>query len=106
MGYAALGHLLEKLDGRPLAASLSARILTPLGMSRTEPAITPDIFERTVNSYQVTYSDRPYPQPGAVDAKPTDRRNGRAGCIASTTRDMGAYLTLLITAGRWALTDS
>lgn len=33
--YAVLGQLVERLDGRPWAESLRARILQPLGMSRT-----------------------------------------------------------------------
>jgi len=99
MGYAALGFLLEQLDGRPLMDSLRARILAPLNMSATEPGITLDIHERTVGSYQVTYSDRPYPRQGPLSRSPLLAITDASGCIASTTRDMGAYLTMLIHRG-------
>src|ERR1700722_20174125 len=40
LGFAILGQIIEQLDGRPLYQSLQARLLTPLGMTQTAPAIT------------------------------------------------------------------
>ena len=99
MGYEALGHLLAELDGRPLAASFRARLLGPLGMTATEPAITLDVLERMATSYQVTYNDRPYPRMGPLSQSPPIATSAAAGCIASTARDMGAYVTMLINRG-------
>ena len=100
MGYEALGHLLATLDGRPLAECLRARVLAPLGMSATEPAVTLDILDRSVNSYVVRRNDRPYPRQGALAAAPPICLTGAEGCIASTARDMGAYLVMLANRGR------
>jgi hypothetical protein len=99
MGFDALGHLLASLDGRPLDASFRARILQPLGMSATEPLISLDAYERIATSYEATYSDRPYPRRGPLTQSPPIAVIGASGCIASTARDMGAYLTLLINRG-------
>ena len=99
MGFDALGHLLASLDGRPLDASFRARILQPLGMTATEPLISLDAYERIATSYEATYSDRPYPRRGPLTQSPPIAVIGASGCIASTARDMGAYLTLLINRG-------
>jgi CubicO group peptidase (beta-lactamase class C family) len=99
MGYEALGLLLTELDGRPLAACFRARILSPLGMTATEPVITLDVLERMATSYQVTYNDRPYPRMGQLAQSPPIAVSAASGCIASTARDMGAYVTMLINRG-------
>jgi CubicO group peptidase (beta-lactamase class C family) len=99
MGYEALGHLLSELDGRPLAESFRARLLEPLGMAATEPEITVDIFERIAASYQAAYNERPFARLGRVAQSPPIVMSEGSGCIASTARDMGAYLTVLINRG-------
>jgi D-alanyl-D-alanine carboxypeptidase len=99
MGYEALGHLLSELDGRPLAASFRARLLEPLGMAATEPVITVDAFERIAASYQAAYNERPMPRLGRLAQSPPIAMSAGSGCIASTARDMGAYLTMLINRG-------
>ena len=99
MGYEALGLLLSQLDGRPLAECFRARILRPLGMAATEPAITLDVFERIATSYQASYNDRPFPRLGRLSQSPPIETSAAAGCIASTARDMGTYLTMLINRG-------
>jgi CubicO group peptidase (beta-lactamase class C family) len=99
MGYEAMGHLLVHLDGRPLGECFRARILAPLGMTATEPLITLDAFERMATSYQVTYNDRPYPRMGKLSPAMPIAMSAASGCIASTARDMGAYLTMLINRG-------
>jgi CubicO group peptidase (beta-lactamase class C family) len=99
MGYEALGLLLAQLDGRPLAAAFRARILGPLGMTATEPVITLDVLERIATSYQITYNDRPYPRMGRLAPSPAIAVSAASGCIASTARDMGAYVTMLINRG-------
>src|SRR3984885_1020487 len=99
MGYEALGLLLVSLDGRPLQESFRARILQPLGITATEPVISLDAFERIATSYQATYSDRPYPRQGPLSQSPPIAVVAASGCIASTARDMGAYLTMLINRG-------
>jgi CubicO group peptidase (beta-lactamase class C family) len=99
MGYEALGHLLAQLDGRPLAECFRARLLEPLGMTATEPVITQDAFDRIATSYEAVYNDRPYPRQGPLAPSLPIAMTEASGCIASTARDMGAYLTMLINRG-------
>lgn len=101
MGYETLGLLIEALDRRSFAESLRARILGPLGMTSTEPVITLDILAKLANSYSVEQGDRPYPRQGALGPAPAIVMTAASGCIASTARDMGNYLTMLINRGRF-----
>jgi len=99
MAFDALGHLVAKLDGRSLAESFRARIFEPLGMTSSDPAIMLDGFARVAASYRPVFNDRPFPRDGALLASPPIETSAAAGCIASTARDMGAYVTMLINRG-------
>jgi CubicO group peptidase (beta-lactamase class C family) len=99
MGWTALGYLVEKIDGRPLAESLRERIFRPLGMDATEGAINFDILPRVAMSYQPLCSDRPFPRRGALVQGAPIVYTEAAGCIASTAHDMGRYLQLIINRG-------
>jgi CubicO group peptidase (beta-lactamase class C family) len=102
MGYEALGDLLETLDGRSLAEAFRARIFEPLGMGSTEPVITMESFERSATSYRAAYNDRPFPRHGRLSISPPIIMADASGCIASTARDMGIYVAMLINRGACA----
>jgi CubicO group peptidase (beta-lactamase class C family) len=99
MGWAVMGFLVEKLDGRPLAVSLRERVFKPLGMDASEGAINLDNVSRIAMSYQPERNDRPLPRSGAlVQGAPIVYTEG-AGCIASTAHDMGQYARMIINRG-------
>jgi CubicO group peptidase (beta-lactamase class C family) len=100
MAYAALGHLAWTLDGREFPELYRARIFAPLGMSRSEPAIDFDMRERMAKSYAPFLSDRPYPRHARLCEAPSIVTTDGAGCIASTARDMGAYIQMIANRGR------
>jgi CubicO group peptidase (beta-lactamase class C family) len=100
MGFEALGLLIETLDKRSFPESVRARILVPLGMTATEPVIALDIIDRLATSYTVAQDDRSYPRLGALAQAPAIVMTEASGSIASTARDMGAYLSMLINRGR------
>jgi CubicO group peptidase (beta-lactamase class C family) len=58
VGYKALGLVLEAVEGRPYPEVLRARILDPLGMSATEPAITHAMRARLAVGYEYLHDDR------------------------------------------------
>lgn len=99
MAYEALGLLLEKIDGRPIAESFRARILAPLGMDATEAVITFQALDRYARSYQPALNDRPFPRDGRLTVGPPIVETNAAGCVASTAGDMGRYLAMLINRG-------
>ena len=100
MGFETLGLLIETLDKRSYADSVRSRILVPLGMTSTEPVITFDILSRLAESYLEALNDRPYPRQGPLAPAPAIVMTAASGSIASTARDMGSYLTMLINRGR------
>ncbi len=102
MLYEALGYLAWTLDGRELPDVLRERILRPLGMSQSEPVITLDARDTTVKSYVPFLGDRPYSRHGRLSEAPAIIITTGAGCVASTARDMGAYVRMIANHGRTA----
>jgi hypothetical protein len=100
MGWQALGHLIEVLDGRPLGESIRARILVPLGMHETTPVTDFGMRARLATSYWPKFGDRPYPRDGALVEAPAIISTDGAGCVSSTASDMARYLAMLIGDGR------
>jgi D-alanyl-D-alanine carboxypeptidase len=99
VGYKALGLLLETIEGRPYPEIIRARILEPLEMLSTEPAITNDIRPRLAVGYEYRYDDR-LSHSGAELAPATWLETGTAdGSIASNAADMCAFLRLLMRGG-------
>jgi CubicO group peptidase (beta-lactamase class C family) len=102
LGYDILGRLVSELDGRTYGESIRKRILEPLGMTATEPAITPDIRERTAKSYMVYQDERPYPRLGKLAEAPQLIFEKGSGSIASTPHDMGLYIHAIVNRGQGA----
>ena len=102
--YDVLGILAWTLDGRELPELLRERILRPLGMDRSEPVITLDVRERLAKNYAPFLGDRPYARHGRMCEAPALIATGGAGCVASTARDMGAYLRMIASHGRHGAT--
>jgi D-alanyl-D-alanine carboxypeptidase len=99
VGYKALGLVLEAVEDRPYREVVRTRILDPLGMSATEPAITHDIRARLAVGYEYLHDDR-IGYPGAPLAPATWLETETAdGSIASTAADMCAFVRLLLREG-------
>jgi CubicO group peptidase (beta-lactamase class C family) len=105
VGYKALGLVLEALEGRPYREVLRDRVLEPLGMSATEPAITHDIRARLAVGYEYLHDDR-VGHPGAPLTPATWLQTDTAdGSIASTAEDMCAFVRVLLRAGEGLLSE-
>jgi D-alanyl-D-alanine carboxypeptidase len=100
LGFAILGQIIEKLDGRPWYQCLQARILTPLGMKETAPVITIESSARSAIGYQPYFDDQVYPRQGRVAPRPPEVFDNPAGSIASTPGDMSIYLRMLLNGGQ------
>jgi CubicO group peptidase (beta-lactamase class C family) len=99
VGYKALGLVLEAVERRPYREVLRARILDPLEMWATEPAITHEIRGRLAVGYGYLHDDR-LGYSGATLAPATWLQTETAdGSIASTAADMCAFTRLLLCAG-------
>lgn len=99
IGYFILGLLLETLDRRTLAESLRARVLGPLGMTRSAPVITNSVRPLTATGYAPLYEDRPFPVRGPLAEAPWIEVDTAAGSVASSAAEMVAYLRMLLNGG-------
>jgi D-alanyl-D-alanine carboxypeptidase len=99
VGYKALGLVLEAVEGRPYREIIRDRLLDPLEMSATEPAITHDIRARLAVGYEYLHDDR-LSHPDAPLAPATWLETETAdGSIASTATDMCSFVRLLLRRG-------
>jgi len=100
VGYKLLGLVLQRLTGEPYPATLQRRILDPLGMTASAPAITHDTRPRLAVGYAPAFDDRPF-QPGDPLAPATWIETDTAdGSIAATAADMAAFVRMLLNRGR------
>ena len=102
LGFAILGQLIERLDGRPWYQCLQARILTPLGMTATAAVITIESSARSATGYQPFFDDQVYPRQGRLVSRPPEVFDNPAGSIASQPGDMARYLRTLLNSGQGA----
>jgi D-alanyl-D-alanine carboxypeptidase len=102
LGFAILGKLVERLDGRPWYQCLQARILTPLGMTATAAVITIESSARSATGYQPFFDDQVYPRQGRLIPRPPEVFDNPAGSIASPPGDMARYLRVLLNSGQGA----
>jgi CubicO group peptidase (beta-lactamase class C family) len=100
LGFAILGQMIEKLDGRPWYQCLQARMLTPLGMTETAAVITIESSARSATGYQSFFDDQVYPRQGRLAPTPPEVFDSPAGSIASPAGDMAVYLRALLNGGR------
>jgi len=99
LGFDILGQLAASLDQRPYAAVLQARILDPLGMKTTYPAISNAIRAKEAQSYVFFRDDLNVTRDARLEVAPREVFDGAAGCIASTAADMTRYMTMLLKRG-------
>jgi CubicO group peptidase (beta-lactamase class C family) len=87
LGYALLGEVVARIDGRPWAEALQARVLDPLGMSRT--SLRPS-GPTAVGYYADPFADRVHEEPWTDMAA-----FSAAGGLWSTLDDLARWCTFL-----------
>jgi D-alanyl-D-alanine carboxypeptidase len=100
LGFALLSTIVERVEGRPFAAVLQARVLDPLGMRKTRPAILNADRALYAGGHAPLYGDRSWPLRGPLTAAAWTEMQEGSGCVASTAADMALYLRYLIAAGQ------
>ena len=99
IGYALLGFIIEAVDKRSFAESLRKRVIEPLGMTSSSPQITNAVRNRMAVGYGPLLDDRPFPAKGKLAEAAWVEVPEAAGSVASTARDMGAYMQMLLNRG-------
>jgi D-alanyl-D-alanine carboxypeptidase len=99
VGYKTLGLVIEAVETRPYPEVVRTRILEPLGLTATEPAITNRVRSRLAVGYDYLHDDR-IGYPGRPLAPATWVETATAdGAIASTAGDMAAFARMLLRRG-------
>lgn len=99
IGYQVLGNVLERLERERYPTIIRRRILEPLGMSATDAEFTHDTRPTLAIGYLPLHDDRPA-RPGEPLVEGTWVEYGSGdGAIVSTSRDLGAYLAMLLNGG-------
>lgn len=100
VGYQVLHVLLETVAGKSWEEVVGERILAPLGMDATEPAITHAMRRRQAVGYVPPYDDRPHHPSRPLVRAPFFEYTVGDGCVAATGRDMAKYLRMFLERGR------
>jgi D-alanyl-D-alanine carboxypeptidase len=99
LGYKALGLLLEHLTGEPYPAAIARRVLAPLGMDASAPAITAALRPRMAVGYAALHDDRPWHPSRPLVAAPFVETATGDGSVAATAGDMARFARMLLGRG-------
>lgn len=100
VGYKALGLVVAAITGQPYPRVLRERILDPLVMRATEPAITHAVRPRLAVGYRQAADDLPRRQDRPLAPATWLETDTADGSIASTPADLAVYLRLLLNRGQ------
>jgi len=98
-GYKLLGLVLEATTGKPFTELLTERVLGPLGMDHSDPAITLATRATVALPHQRAFDDRPSHAGQPWMVSPWYETATADGSIVSTAADMCAYARLLLARG-------
>lgn len=99
LGYRTVGVLLERVTGRSYPRLVQERVLDPLGMRDSLPAITHDARRLLPGGHVPFYDDRPWrPEHGLVPATWIESAEAD-GCQCCTPEDLARFLRALWNAG-------
>lgn len=99
-GYATLGAIVSRIDGRPWSDALQARVLDPIGMPNTSPVFTPYALANAAVGYQFRDNDRPAALRPPLVPSPAMDFVDPAGSVLSTPEDMARYMRFYLNGGQ------
>ncbi len=98
-GYNILGFIIEAVEKRSFADTVTSRLLTPMGMTASSAVITNATRSRTAVGYGPLNTDRPFPVGGLLAEAAWFEMDLAAGSISSTPADMAKYMRMLLNRG-------
>jgi D-alanyl-D-alanine carboxypeptidase len=110
-GYKAVGLAIEAVCERPFPEVLRKRVLAPLEMNGTAPALIAEVRPRQATPYVPLFDDRPWRPGHELAPAAWFEDDGADGSISSTPEDMARFLRFLLargagTDGRRILSDA
>ena len=100
IGYKTLGFVLESVTGQSLPDVIRERVLEPLEMRETRPAVTLDTRGNTATGYTSRYDDRPEHSSHPLTPATWASYATGDGAQVSTVADMAAYMRMLLNRGQ------
>lgn len=100
-GYNLLGDIVRRVSGQPFWQFVRARLFEPLGMHDSSLVLPPELRERRV--YRAPGMPATAPSPGhrGIDSPEYDEFDSGSGGVASTARDLAAFLQMLLNRGAY-----
>ena len=96
---AAIGYVVERVNGEPFARSVKRTVLDPLGMRQSSFEATPEVRANLAKAYMWTLDGRVFPAPTfAMGIDP-------AGALYTTVNDLARFWSALFAGGRGAIGD-
>jgi CubicO group peptidase (beta-lactamase class C family) len=99
VGFRVLGCALEEVTGVPYQDLLRTRVLEPLGLSSSEPAITTEIRDRLAVGYDRLHDDRPISPDDPLYPAPWFETGTADGSLAATAGDLATFVRFLLEEG-------
>jgi CubicO group peptidase (beta-lactamase class C family) len=96
VGYKALGLVVEAVEGEPYPAVVRRRVLQPLGMTESAPAVTSDLRERLAVGYVPLHDDRPFVTGDPLAPATWLETSTADGSIVATGTDLARLLHWLM----------
>lgn len=97
VGYKALGLIIEAIEGASYPEVLQRRILDPLALHDSVPAITHEIRDRLAIGYEPARDDRPWTEGDPLQPATWLVTDTADGSVAATGPDLAAFLRFLMT---------
>lgn len=97
VGYKVLGLVIEAIEGASYPDVLQRRILGPLGLRDSVPAITHDIRDRLAIGYESARDDRPWTEGQPLRPATWLVTATADGSVAATAPDLAAFARFLMT---------
>ncbi len=95
-GIAAVGFVLERVQGKPFAQALEEAVLDPLGMEHSSFEPAPEIRKHLAKAHMWTVDGRTFQAPTF------ELGTAPAGSLYSTVTDLGRFLSALFAGGQGA----
>jgi D-alanyl-D-alanine carboxypeptidase len=100
VGFRALGHVVEEVSGRPYAQVVRERILEPLGMRDTDPALSSATRASLAVGHERWFDDRPSRRSDPWVPAPWLEAGTGDGSLAGSAEDLTSFLRALLNRGR------
>jgi CubicO group peptidase (beta-lactamase class C family) len=100
IGYALLGHAIQRVTGRPHPEVIAERVLRPLGMTDAAAHLMAADRARFATGYVPFIEDRPILLRPRMIPGPFDESDHASGAVGATSEAMLAYVRFVIGLGR------